>query len=417
MICIPPLATGAPAMNDSASEPLDLSLTVNGRPCRVRVDPAATLVEVLRDELGLTGTKIGCDRGACSACTVWLDGEVIASCMTFALDARGRQVTTIEGLAQGEQLHPVQQAFVEHDALQCGFCTPGHGDELRRISWSAIRTARSTTCAARSAVICAAAAPTRTSSRRRWPLRRPCASARTAGARHERLGPTRRAQRSDGIVGDELQPVTRNVPVDEPPQLPPNAELRVIGKRVDRVDAVPKVTGQARYTYRRATARHAVRTHRQQHRAARAHQVDRHFGRGGYPGVKRRAHSRSRDVDRAAARPFASKRTSVIRSCATTASRLLAVAASEHAGSEGSREARARRVRAAAARHVAGGSDAAGRAGRIPRADGASRRLRAAAARPGAAAGWQSARPIAQRPRRRTTRRCAAGLRASRSRR
>ena len=104
---------------------MELSLTVNGRRCTVHVDPATTLVEVLRDELGLTGTKIGCDRGACSACTVWLDGEVVASCMTFALDARDKQVTTIEGLAQGERLHPVQQAFVEYDALQCGFCTPG----------------------------------------------------------------------------------------------------------------------------------------------------------------------------------------------------------------------------------------------------------------------------------------------------
>jgi carbon-monoxide dehydrogenase small subunit/xanthine dehydrogenase YagT iron-sulfur-binding subunit len=106
-------------------ESIDFALTVNGRPRTVRIDPAATLVEVLRDELGLTGTKIGCDRGACSACTVWLDGEVVASCMTFALDARGKNVTTIEGLAQDGQLHPVQQAFVEYDALQCGFCTPG----------------------------------------------------------------------------------------------------------------------------------------------------------------------------------------------------------------------------------------------------------------------------------------------------
>ena len=112
-------------MNDSASEPLALSLTVNGRACTVRIDSAATLVEVLRDEFGLTGTKIGCDRGACSACTVWLDGEVVASCMTFARDASGKSVTTIEGLAQGGQLHPVQEAFVEHDAMQCGFCTPG----------------------------------------------------------------------------------------------------------------------------------------------------------------------------------------------------------------------------------------------------------------------------------------------------
>jgi carbon-monoxide dehydrogenase small subunit/xanthine dehydrogenase YagT iron-sulfur-binding subunit len=100
-------------------------LTVNGHVVTVMCDPGTTLVQVLRDGLGLTGTKIGCDRGACSACTVWLDGEVAASCMTFALDARDKQVTTIEGLAQGEQLHPVQLAFVEHDALQCGFCTPG----------------------------------------------------------------------------------------------------------------------------------------------------------------------------------------------------------------------------------------------------------------------------------------------------
>jgi xanthine dehydrogenase YagT iron-sulfur-binding subunit len=104
---------------------VSLSLLVNGRSLPVRVDPGTTLAEVLRQGLGLTGTKIGCDRGACSACTVWVDGEVVASCMTLALDVRGKQVTTIEGLARGGTLHPVQQAFVDHDALQCGFCTPG----------------------------------------------------------------------------------------------------------------------------------------------------------------------------------------------------------------------------------------------------------------------------------------------------
>jgi carbon-monoxide dehydrogenase small subunit/xanthine dehydrogenase YagT iron-sulfur-binding subunit len=113
-------------MDDTpAAELVSLSLTVNGRTCTVRVDPTTTLVEVLRDELGLTGTKIGCDRGACSGCTVWIDGVPHASCMTFALDCRGKNVTTIEGLARDGQLHPVQQAFVEYDALQCGFCTPG----------------------------------------------------------------------------------------------------------------------------------------------------------------------------------------------------------------------------------------------------------------------------------------------------
>jgi xanthine dehydrogenase YagT iron-sulfur-binding subunit len=102
-----------------------LSLTVNGQVRSLRVEPATTLVEALRLGLGLTGTKVGCDRGACSACTVWMDGEVAASCMTFALDVQGKKITTIEGLADGDRLHPVQAAFVEHDALQCGFCTPG----------------------------------------------------------------------------------------------------------------------------------------------------------------------------------------------------------------------------------------------------------------------------------------------------
>ena len=124
---------GVPAAaGDLASEPtvlgpgaVSLSLSVNGRTLLVRVDPGTTLADALRLNLGLTGTKIGCDRGACSACTVWLDGEVVTSCMTLAFDVRGRQVTTIEGLASGGNLHPVQQAFVDHDALQCGFCTPG----------------------------------------------------------------------------------------------------------------------------------------------------------------------------------------------------------------------------------------------------------------------------------------------------
>jgi xanthine dehydrogenase YagT iron-sulfur-binding subunit len=105
--------------------PIPIDLTINGRRVPVQAEPATTLVDILRNQLGLTGTKIGCDRGACSACTVWLDGQPASSCMTLALDARGRSITTIEGLADGDRLHPVQQAFVEHDALQCGFCTPG----------------------------------------------------------------------------------------------------------------------------------------------------------------------------------------------------------------------------------------------------------------------------------------------------
>ena len=98
---------------------------VNGLDRPLKVDLRVTLAEVLRGPLGLTGTKIACNRGACSACTVWLDGVPVCSCMTFAVEVGPRAVTTIEGLARGDQLHPVQEAFIEHDAMQCGFCTPG----------------------------------------------------------------------------------------------------------------------------------------------------------------------------------------------------------------------------------------------------------------------------------------------------
>jgi xanthine dehydrogenase YagT iron-sulfur-binding subunit len=102
-----------------------ISLDVNGSARAIAVEPRMTLAEVLRGPLGLTGTKIGCDRGACSACTVWIDGAPVASCMILAIDVGVRKVTTIEGLARGDDLHRVQSAFIAHDAVQCGFCTPG----------------------------------------------------------------------------------------------------------------------------------------------------------------------------------------------------------------------------------------------------------------------------------------------------
>src|SRR4051812_22283952 len=102
-----------------------VTLRVNGSPRRVEVEPRTTLAEALRFELGLTGTKVVCDRGSCSACTVWLDSTPVCSCMTLAVDVGARKVTTIEGLAEGDELHPVQEAFIEYDAMQCGFCTPG----------------------------------------------------------------------------------------------------------------------------------------------------------------------------------------------------------------------------------------------------------------------------------------------------
>lgn len=102
-----------------------VSISVNGSPRKLEIEPRTTLAEALRDELGLTGTKVVCDRGSCSACTVLLDKMPVVSCMTLAIDVGGRAVTTIEGVAKGDVLHPVQEAFIEHDAMQCGFCTPG----------------------------------------------------------------------------------------------------------------------------------------------------------------------------------------------------------------------------------------------------------------------------------------------------
>jgi len=105
--------------------PTTVALRVNGVTQALSVEPRTTLAEALRGTLGLTGAKIGCDRGACSACTVLLDGTPIASCSILAVDVGERRITTVEGLARDGKLHPVQAAFIEHDALQCGFCTPG----------------------------------------------------------------------------------------------------------------------------------------------------------------------------------------------------------------------------------------------------------------------------------------------------
>lgn len=104
----------------------DLVLTINGRTCTVSVDPRTSLLDLLRESLGLTGAKKGCDHGQCGACTVHLDGRRVVSCLTPAVQADGRRVTTIEGLSPLEgPLHPMQKAFIDHDALQCGYCTPG----------------------------------------------------------------------------------------------------------------------------------------------------------------------------------------------------------------------------------------------------------------------------------------------------
>jgi xanthine dehydrogenase YagT iron-sulfur-binding subunit len=107
------------------STDIAVTLQVNGRARRLRLDSQVTLLDALRDQLDLTGTKKGCDQGACGACTVLLDGKRMLSCLVLAAQCDGRSVTTIEGLAPEGRLHPVQEAFIRRDALQCGFCTPG----------------------------------------------------------------------------------------------------------------------------------------------------------------------------------------------------------------------------------------------------------------------------------------------------
>jgi xanthine dehydrogenase YagT iron-sulfur-binding subunit len=102
-----------------------LTLHVNGEPLSLAAEPRTSLLDALREQLRLTGTKKGCDQGTCGACTVWIDGRRVLACLTLAIAAEGREITTIEGLADGEELHPMQRAFIEHDAFQCGYCTSG----------------------------------------------------------------------------------------------------------------------------------------------------------------------------------------------------------------------------------------------------------------------------------------------------
>jgi xanthine dehydrogenase YagT iron-sulfur-binding subunit len=106
-------------------QPVTMTLNVNGRAHTLALEPRVTLLDALRERLDLTGTKKGCDQGTCGACTVLVDGKRVNACFTLAIMTQGRAVTTIEGLANGDQLHPMQAAFLEHDGFQCGYCTPG----------------------------------------------------------------------------------------------------------------------------------------------------------------------------------------------------------------------------------------------------------------------------------------------------
>lgn len=122
-----PFWKGSPGMADRAETPtrMEVTLTVNGAAHDLSIEPRRMLLDVLRQDLRLTGAKPGCDMGTCGACTVLLDGEAVYSCLVLAVECAGRAITTIEGLGEGDELDRVQRAFVAHDALQCGYCTPG----------------------------------------------------------------------------------------------------------------------------------------------------------------------------------------------------------------------------------------------------------------------------------------------------
>jgi aerobic carbon-monoxide dehydrogenase small subunit len=107
------------------SDKLDITLSINGRDHAIRVEARKTLVDAIRDDCGQTGTHIGCEHGICGACTVILDDQAVRACLMFAVQAQGKKIRTVEGLAEGDKLHPLQAAFIKHHGLQCGFCTPG----------------------------------------------------------------------------------------------------------------------------------------------------------------------------------------------------------------------------------------------------------------------------------------------------
>jgi len=128
-LSLAPVAIVKAAENDdkiaSLFEKLPLQLEVNGEAHKLQVEPRVTLLDLLREQLGLMGTKKGCDHGQCGACTVHVDGKRINSCLSLAVMNNGKKITTIEGLAKGDDLHPMQEAFLKHDGFQCGYCTPG----------------------------------------------------------------------------------------------------------------------------------------------------------------------------------------------------------------------------------------------------------------------------------------------------
>ena len=247
-------------------------LNVNGKEDTIEIEPRTTLAEALRIQMGMTGTKIICDRGTCSGCTVWLDKMPVNSCTMLAVDAIGHQVTTIEGLSADGSLHPLQAAFVKHDALQCGFCTPGMVMSCAALLESESQPLRAG-CAPRH---CRQSLPlwhvsqnlhrySRGGGQQSQGLRRSIMKIRTnedsliedlmlkgallQEAPNEAASVEKKTVKMPvGVPGYTLQDESRDVPVTEPPVWPINKDLKYVGQPIERWDGQAKVSGRARYT-------------------------------------------------------------------------------------------------------------------------------------------------------------------------
>jgi xanthine dehydrogenase YagR molybdenum-binding subunit len=246
---LPVDALAAAAPKRLGPGPSPLVLTVNGAKHSLKVEPRATLAQVLRDQLGLTGTKVGCDRGACSACTVHVDGQPMNSCSLLAHEVAGRAIVTIEGLARGDALHKVQEAFIEHDALQCGFCTPGMVMSAAGLLAQNKAPTLGDVQGAVAGNVC-----------RCGTYPKVFAATLSAAGQGGAPGSLEVVPAGDGsapppgtvavgLGGGKSGFEARAIPEGEPAGWPTNSGLKVVGKPTPRLDGRAKVTGSARYTF------------------------------------------------------------------------------------------------------------------------------------------------------------------------
>jgi xanthine dehydrogenase YagR molybdenum-binding subunit len=213
-----------------------VTLNVNRVMHQMKVEPSTTLADALRFNLGLTGTKVVCDRGSCSACTVHLDGTPVCSCMTLAVDVGGRAVTTIEGLAEGDKLTPIQEQFIAQDAMQCGFCTPGMVMSCAALLQHNAHPSLDEVKTAVSGNLCRCGTY-------------PKVFAAAMAASGQKLPRGTQVTTRVAVLHDEAQAKNEALrPADEPPPWPTSDKLKVVGKSQPRLDGRLKVTGQARYT-------------------------------------------------------------------------------------------------------------------------------------------------------------------------